>query len=94
MEHILPAYDDPLFSILLIIVMSLIIALVTYGWGVYRQQKEEGNLLNFLEKFDSSECALDTTEMVFEPNMFKPLALLAKAFENTGEYHKSISIYI
>jgi len=32
--------------------------------------------------------------MVFEPNMLKPLTLLAKAFENSGEYHKSISIYL
>lgn len=94
MEHILPAYNDPLFSIILIIIISLIIALVTYGWGLYKQQKEEGNLLKFLEKFDSSECTLDTTDMLFEPNMFKPLTLLAKAFENTGEYHKAISIYL
>ncbi len=94
MENILPSYDDPLFSILLIIVISLIIALVTHGWGLYNQQKEEGNLLKFLEKFDSSDCALDTTEMPFEPNMFKPLTLLAKAFENAGEYPKSISLYL
>ena len=94
MEQILPAYDDPLFSILLIIVIALIIALVTYGWGVYKQQKEEGNLLKFLEKFDTSECGLDTKNMPFETNMLKPLTLLAKAFENTGEYHKSINIYL
>ncbi len=94
MEQILPAYDDPLFSILLIIVIGLIVALVTYGWGVYRQQKEEGKLLNFLEKFDSSECALNTTDMPYEPNMLKPLSLLAKAFENSGEYHKSINLYL
>jgi len=94
LEHILPAYNDPLFSILLIIVIALIIALVTYGWGLYRQQKEEGNLLKFLEKFDSNECALDTSDMVFETNMFKPLTLLAKAFENAGEYHKAINIYL
>ncbi|MEA2047949.1 MAG: hypothetical protein U9O64_05815 [Campylobacterota bacterium] len=94
MEQILPAYDDPLFSILLIIVIGLIVALVTYGWGLYRQQKEEGKLLNFLEKFDSSECALNTAEMPYEPNMLKPLTLLAKAFENSGEYHKSINIYL
>ena len=94
MEQILPAYDDPLFSILLIIVIGLIVALVTYGWGVYRQQKEEGKLLNFLEKFDSSECALNTTDMHYEPNMLKPLTLLAKAFENSGEYHKSINLYL
>ena len=94
MESILPAYDDPLFSILLIIVIGLIVALVTYGWGVYTQQKEEGRLLNFLEKFDSSECALNTADMSYEPNMLKPLTLLAKAFENSGEYHKSINIYL
>ncbi|HEC45757.1 MAG TPA: hypothetical protein ENI25_02945, partial [Epsilonproteobacteria bacterium] len=93
MEQILPAYNDPLFSILLIIIISLIIALATYGWGLYRQQKEQGNLLKFLDKFDSTECALDTTDMPFEPHMLKPLTLLAKAFENSGEYHKSINIY-
>jgi len=94
LEHILPAYDDPLFSILLIIVIALIIALVTYGWGLYRQQKEEGNLLKFLEKFDSSECALDTSDMPFQDNMLKPFSLLAKAFETTGEYPKAINIYL
>ncbi len=94
MEHILPAYDDPLFSILLIIVLGLIIALATHGWSLYKTQKEEGNLLKFLDKFDSAECALDTQEMPYEEHMLKPLTLLAKAFENTGEYHKSISIYL
>lgn len=94
MEHILPAYNDPLFSILLIIFLGLIIAVATYGWGLYRQQKEEGNLLKFLDKFDSSECALDTNDMPYETHMLKPLTLLAKAFEHTGEYHKSISIYL
>lgn len=94
MENILPAYNDPLFSIMLIVVISLIIALVTYGWGLHKQQKEEGNLLKFLEKFDTAECALETADMPFEPHMLKPLTLLAKAFENAGEYHKAISIYL
>jgi len=94
LENILPAYDDPLFSILLIIVIALILSLVTYGWGVYQQQKEQGNLLKFLEKFDTSECMLDTTSMPFDTHMLKPLALLAQAFDNAGEYHKAISIYL
>ena len=94
MEQILPAYNDPLFSILLIIVSALIISIVTYAWGLYKQQKEEGNLLKFLDKFDSSECSLDTDDMPFEEHMFKPLTLLAKAFENSGEYHKAINIYL
>jgi tetratricopeptide (TPR) repeat protein len=94
LETILPAYNDPLFSILLIIVLALIISVVTYAWGLYKQQKEEGNLLKFLDKFDSSECSLDTDDMPFEAHMLKPLTLLAKAFENSGEYHKAINIYL
>ena len=94
MEHILPCYKDPLFSILLIIVLSLIIALATYGWKLYKEQKEAGNLLKFLDKFESSECSLDTTNMPFEEHMFKPLSLLAKAFESAGEYPKAITIYL
>jgi len=94
LENFLPGYKDPLFSILLIIVISLIISIATYGWGLYKQQKEQGNLLKFLDKFDSAECALDTADMPFEPHLLKPLTLLAKAFENSGEYHKSISIYL
>ncbi len=94
MENFLPEYNDPLFSILFIVVISLIISVATYGWGLYKQQKEQGNLLKFLDKFDSAECALDTSDMPFEAHLLKPLSLLAKAFENSGEYHKSISIYL
>lgn len=94
MEHILPAYKDPLFSIILILFIALIIAVVTYGWGLHKEYKEEGNLLRFLEKFDTSECSLNSSDMPFELNMLKPLTLLAKAFDNIGEYHKSINIYI
>ena len=94
MDSILPSYRDPLFSIMLIITLSLMIAVLTYAWGVYRQQKEKSTLQKFLEKFESAECALDTTTMPFDNAMFKPLALLAKAFENSGEYHKAINIYL
>jgi len=94
MENILPSYHDPLFSILLIVFISLIITLVSYGLNLYNEQKEEGKLLKFLEKFDTSECGLDTKGMPFEKHMLKPLTLLAKAFENAGEYPKSINIYL
>ncbi len=94
MDSILPSYRDPLFSIMLIIILSLMIAVLTYIWGIYQQQKEKSTLQKFLEKFESAECAFDTATMPFDTAMFKPLALLAKAFENSGEYHKSINIYL
>lgn len=94
MEQILPSYNDPLFSIILIILMVLIISIVTYGWSMYQEQKEQKGLLKFLENFDSLECSIDINSMPFEEHTLKPLTLLAKAFENSGEYHKAIKIYI
>ena len=79
---------------MLIIALSLMISIVTYVWGAYSQQKEKSTLRRFLEKFESAECALDTSTMPFDTAMFNPLVLLAKAFENSGEYHKAINIYL
>ena len=94
MDSILPSYRDPLFSILIIVILSLLIAVSAYAWGIYKQQKDKSTLHKFLDKFNTKECSLDTDTMSYDNTMFKPLALLANAFENSGEYHKSINIYI
>jgi len=94
MNQIIPAYNDPLFSILLIVAVALLISLINYGWSLYRQHNEENHLIKFLEQFDNIECTLDTANMPFESHMEKPLSLLAKAFEKAGEYHKAITIYL
>jgi tetratricopeptide (TPR) repeat protein len=94
METVLPTYNDPLFSILSIVAIAFIISITTYGWGVFKKQKETNKLLKCLEKFNSAECALDTSNMVYEKHMFKPLTLLARAFEHAGEYHKAIGLYL
>ncbi len=70
------------------------IALVTYGWSLYLQQRTKSQLMEFLERFDSAACVLEGSELPFDRSMSKPLLLLAKAFETSGEYHKSISIYL
>jgi tetratricopeptide (TPR) repeat protein len=94
MESFLPSYRDPLFSILLILCIVLVISILTYGWGIYKKQKEQEALHRFLDRFDSSECSLDTDGMPYQEYMLKPLTLLAKAFDTSGEYQKSINIYI
>jgi len=89
----LPSYKDPLFSILIIITLMLVTALITYAWGIYVQNRKKESLLAFLEKFDGMGSILDNHVIDFQNNMIKPLQILAKAFENSGEYHKAIDIY-
>ncbi|MBN2825906.1 MAG: hypothetical protein JXQ76_11315 [Campylobacterales bacterium] len=94
MEQMLPSFNDPLFSILMIITLMLITALATYVWGIYVQKRKRESLASFLEKFDGIESIFDNHLIDFQSNRIKPMEILAKAFENSGEYHKAIDIYL
>jgi len=92
MNSFLPSYHDLVFSILLIVLIAMAIALVTQAWGVYRREKLSKSLYSFLEKFEGTRCSLDEEDVPFEEGMAKPLLLLARAFEQSGNYAKTISI--
>jgi tetratricopeptide (TPR) repeat protein len=88
----LPSYHDPVFSIILIVLIAMAIALVTHAWGVYRRERLSRSLYSFLDRFDTTSCSLEEEEVPFEEGMAKPLLLLARAFEQSGNYAKTISI--
>lgn len=94
MESYLPSTDDPLFSIILLVLVGLLITLGTYMWDIHKKRHDSDSLLGFLNKFESQECVIDTKTLPYDPSMLKPLSLLAKSHEMSGEYHKAISLYI
>ncbi len=92
MDNILPAYNDPLFSILVIIVLVLIIAISSFIVGNIKEKKKRKTLKSFIKGFNTQKPLLDIEEMPFNPTLIKPLSLLAEAFSNQGEYQKSINL--
>ena len=92
MDSFLPGYRDPIFSIIIIMLIILAISIASYGWSVYKEEKLKKSLFGFIDRFDSGSCSLDEDNMVFDKSMIKPLVMLAKAYEKSGEYDKSISI--
>lgn len=92
MDNILPAYDDPLFSILIIVVLILIVAITSYVMGNFKEERKRKSLKRFLNRFNTQECLLEIEEMPFEKTLIKPLSLLAYAFKNQGEYQKAINL--
>ena len=94
MDNILPAYNDPLFSILVIIILILIVAISSFVMGSLKEKKKHNTLNDFLKEFNRKEHLLEIEEMPFEPTLIKPLSLLAEAFSNQGEYQKSINLYL
>jgi len=92
LDNILPAYNDPLFSILVIIVLVLIIAISSFIVGNIKEKKKRKTLKSFIKGFNTQKPLLDIEEMPFNPTLIKPLSLLAEAFSNQGEYQKSINL--
>ncbi|WP_457608687.1 tetratricopeptide repeat protein [Nitratifractor sp.] len=94
MNSFLPSYHDPIFSIILIIMTVIAVALVTHGWNLYRRERLQRSLYSFLERFDTASCSLEEENVPYEEGMAKPLLMLARAFEQSGNYDKTISILL
>ncbi len=92
MDNILPAYDDPLFSILIIVVLILIVAIASFVLGNIKEERKRKSLNHFLNRFNTKECQLNVEEMPFDKALIKPLTILAHAFKNQGEYQKAINL--
>ena len=94
LDNILPAYNDPLFSILVIIILVLIVAISSFVMGNIKEKKKRKTLKSFLKGFNTKEHVLNIEEMPFDSTLIKPFSLLAEAFSNQGEYQKSINLNI
>ena len=94
MDNILPAYNDPLFSIMIIVVFIFIVAIASFLLGSIKEERKRKSLKHFLNRFNTKECLLDVAEMPFNKTIIKPLTLLAHAFKNQGEYQKAINLNI
>ncbi len=92
MNGFLPNYHDPIFSVMLIILIAIALSMIAHAWGLYRKERLQKSLYSFLDKFDTATCSLEEEEVPFEEGMTKPLLLLAHAFEQSGTYDKAISI--
>ena len=94
MDKILPAYNDPLFSILIIVLLVLVVAIASYFMENYKEEKQQASLKKFLGKINTDDCTLDIDKLPFEEALITPLSLLADTFSTQGEYQKSIGIYL
>jgi len=94
LNRFLPDYNDPIVSILMLLGIMFIVATLSYAYSIYKQNKRAKELLDFVDNFSSKECLLDTNSLNYEESMKKPLFLLAHAYLKSGEYSKSINLYL
>jgi tetratricopeptide (TPR) repeat protein len=85
---------DPLFSILFFILIVLTVVIVNYTVEIYKQKRQKKALMKFIENFENKKFVLDMKSLHYHDSFVTPLSLLAKSFESSGEYEKSIEIYL
>ena len=92
MDTILPAYHDPLFSVLIIIVLILIVTVSSVLLGNYQAKNKKNALKKFLSEFKKYNTLPSIEEMPFKASLIKPFSLLAQSFKTQGEYQKAINL--
>jgi len=94
LNRFLPDYNDPIVSILMLLGIMFIVATLSYAYSIYRQNRRTKELLDFVENFNAKESLLDIQNLNYDKSMKKPLFLLAHAYLKSGEYSKSINLYL
>jgi lipopolysaccharide biosynthesis regulator YciM len=88
-------YNDPLFSIIAILLMLLVTALATHFLGQYKRYREQRTLQNLIKKYDfiaSDDAIVKVIKDGLLPH--ETIFFIASSFEKSGDYERSITIYV
>ncbi|MCK9545945.1 MAG: tetratricopeptide repeat protein [Sulfurospirillaceae bacterium] len=95
METFFIEYRDPMFGIIILFSLIFIISFVNYWWGVFKTKEERQSITQFIKRFevatddDGYKKILDEFKLSTES-----LGLLAHSYNKSGDFEKSISIYL
>jgi tetratricopeptide (TPR) repeat protein len=81
---------DPLFQLILFVIIILLTVLITIAFGRIREYLKEKELKNFLKDFEY----LEIENIKLDDSSIEALFLLAKAYSKEGEYEKALKIYL
>jgi tetratricopeptide (TPR) repeat protein len=88
-------YRDPIFGVIIFFAIVFIIAFVNYWWGVFKGKEERYSIEQFIKRFEVIADADEYKKLLEEFSISsESLGLLAHSYSKSGEYEKSIGIYL
>jgi tetratricopeptide (TPR) repeat protein len=89
------AYRDPIFGIIIFFAIIFIIAFLNYWWGIFKGKEERYSIEQFIKRFEVMADASEYKKLLDEFSISsESLGLLAHSYSKSGEYEKSIGIYL
>lgn len=95
MEGFFIEYRDPLFGIIVFLLLIVVLSLSSYFWTNFSTKRREDRLKNFAKRFEFA--GLDHEVAWILKGDKKPvgsLLYLANAYENSGDHQRAIKIYL
>lgn len=95
MEIFFIEFRDPIFGLVVLVSIVLMIAVLSYVWGVFRSKDEKSEIEKFIKKFDKTEgLSSEHKEMLVKFDVDSAsLCFLANTFAKSGYFEKAINIY-
>jgi lipopolysaccharide assembly protein B len=89
-------YRDPLFGILVLLLLIFVISFLTYTFGVYKEKLARKEYRKLLKRFELGKLKEEDYVHLYKTyNLpFDSILLLASTFLHKGDYTKAISVYL
>ena len=89
-------YRDPLFGIVVLLLLIFIISFLTYTFGVYKEKLARKEYRKLLKRFELGKLKEDDYVHLYKTyNLpFDSILLLASTFLHKGDYTKAITVYL
>ncbi|MDR2341964.1 MAG: tetratricopeptide repeat protein [Campylobacteraceae bacterium] len=95
MDTLFLEYRDPIFGVIIFFAIVFVIAFVNYWWGIFKGKEERYSIEQFIKRFEVMANANEYKKLFDEFSISsESLGLLAHSYSKSGEYEKSIGIYL
>ena len=89
-------HRDPIFSLIVLFSIVLMIAALSYAWGIFSSKEEKKKIEKFIRKFDSQSAISEQhKQILLSPEVdSQSLSVLGMTFAKNGDFEKAISVYL
>jgi lipopolysaccharide biosynthesis regulator YciM len=84
-----------MFGIIILFAVIFVISFANYWWGVFKSKEEKNSIEKFVKKFEIVSDEKEYKKLLQDSQIpIESLVLLADAYGKSGDYEKSINIYL
>ncbi len=96
MDNIVLEYRDPLFGIIILVLVVFLISFFTYSFGVYKERKARKEYRKLSRRFEMGKLEENDYVHLYKTYKlpFDSILLLASSFLHKGDYNKAIKVYL